>query len=263
MTGSDTPLLARAHGGAAVWGIFVKLAGTETVDLASAAGFDFIVVDVEHSQLGEHEARRSVRHAAAIGLPAVVRVAAVDPAGVNLFLEAGATGVQLSGLRSCAQVRALVAATRYPPDGRRSVSLAQPAAGYGVRPLADHLGASRAAPALLAGQIESGTTDDDLTDIAADLDVLFIGPTDLSVDLGLAGALDHPVVTRRMAEIASVAAARGAVLGGWAAGADGASQLLDLGARYLVIASDLQLLGQTMTEARQSCMLPPPPGARR
>src|ERR671923_970565 len=120
-------------------GLFVKLAATEVIDVAARCGADFVVVDLEHSQLSEADALRLVRHAAAIGLPAFVRVPVLDRGQVNRLLEAGARGIQLSSVRSVAQVEALRAATRYAPEGDRSVSVAHPGAAYGDVPLPEYI----------------------------------------------------------------------------------------------------------------------------
>lgn len=194
-------------------GLFVKLAATEVLDITARSGVDFVVVDLEHSQLSEAEGLRLVRHAAAIGLPALVRIPELDRGAVNRLLEAGARGVQLSTVRSVAQVRALRAATRYAPEGDRSVSLAHPVAAYGEVPLPDYLEAQRLSSPELVIQIETATTDDPLPELlAAGADVAFVGTTDLSVDLGL----DAARVRERVEAIASAAEGAGVELGGFA-----------------------------------------------
>src|SRR3954468_21748336 len=120
-------------------GLFVKLGATEVLDIAARSGVDFVVVDLEHSQLSEADGLRLTRHAAAIGLPALVRLPELDRGAVNRLLEAGARGIQLSTVRRAADVRALRAMTRYAPDGNRSISLAHPQAGYGGTALSDYL----------------------------------------------------------------------------------------------------------------------------
>jgi 2-keto-3-deoxy-L-rhamnonate aldolase RhmA len=194
-------------------GLFVKLAATEVLDITARSGVDFVVVDLEHSQLSEAEGLRLVRHAAAIGLPALVRIPELDRGAVNRLLEAGAHGIQLSTVRSVAQVRGLRAATRYAPEGDRSVSLAHPAAAYGEVPLPDYLDTQRVSPPELVIQIETATTDDPLPELlAAGADVAFVGTTDLSVDLGL----DAARVRERVEAIASAAEGAGVELGGFA-----------------------------------------------
>ncbi|MFE2043900.1 HpcH/HpaI aldolase/citrate lyase family protein [Streptomyces sp. NPDC059477] len=220
-------------------GTFVKLASPDVVELAQAAGCAFVVVDLEHSTLTEQDAVGLVRHAAVCGLPALVRVPEVDAAAVNRLLEAGAAGIQLSMLTRVAQADALVAATRFAPAGRRSVSLANRAARFGAVPLAGFLGAELADPPVLVGQIETARTDP-LPELLAPLDVCFVGSTDLAVDLGLRAG---PAVLREAVDrVADAARRAGVAFGGWAPNR-GAVDELGLGAAgYLVVGSDLQLL---------------------
>jgi 4-hydroxy-2-oxoheptanedioate aldolase len=212
-------------------GVFVKLSSTEVIDMVAAADFQFAVVDLEHSQLSEDDARALVRHARAIGFPALVRIPEPDRGAINRLLEAGAAGIQLSTVRSAAQVRVARSYMRYSPEGSRSISLAHPQAGYGGVPLADYLGAQASDPPLLVAQIETAETDDPLEEIlAARPDVVFIGTTDLTVDLGL----DHARTRARVEEIAAAAQAAEIPLGAFA--------LDDERVVYDLAASDLSLL---------------------
>jgi 4-hydroxy-2-oxoheptanedioate aldolase len=196
-----------------------------------------------------------VRHAAALGLPAIVRIPAVEAGYLNRLLEAGAAGIQLSSLRACSERDALVAASRYPPEGTRSVSLAHPAADYGAVPLGAYLERSSGGP-LLVGQIETATTVDPLEDLLRGLDVAFIGTTDLSVDLGRPGMLDDERVRARVMEIARAAERASVALGAWVANADALAALRGMRLRYVVVGSDLQLLragvASTLAAARRS-----------
>jgi 4-hydroxy-2-oxoheptanedioate aldolase len=219
-------------------GVFIKLSSTEVIDLVAAAGFEFGVVDLEHSQLSEADARALVRHGRAVGLPTLVRIPELDRGTVNRLLEAGAAGIQLSTVRTAAQVSAARAMTRYAPDGARSISLAHPQAGYGAVSLADYLQAQRTESPLVVAQIETAATDDPLEEImAAGPDVAFAGTTDLAVDMGL----DGQRVRARVEEIASAAAAAAIPFGAFA--------LDDERVIYQVLASDLTLLRTALADA--------------
>jgi 4-hydroxy-2-oxoheptanedioate aldolase len=217
-------------------GIFLKLPSTEIVDVVRASPLDFAVVDLEHSQLSEGQARALVRHGAAVGLPLLVRLAELDKGLVNRLLEAGAAGIQLSTVRRVEQIAGLRSAVRYAPAGTRSVSLAHPQAGYGAVALAEYLAAQR--PPLVVAQIETAQTDDPLDELmAAGPDVAFIGTTDLSVDLGL----DAGRVRARVEEIATAAGAAGVALGAFA--------LEDERVSYRLVSSDLALLRAAVARA--------------
>jgi len=227
-------LRARLADGRAL-GTFVKLPALEAIDVC-AASLDFCVVDLEHSQLAEADALRLVRHAAAVGFAAVVRLPEPDRGLVNRLLEAGAAGIQLSSVRRAADVRALRAAASYAPAGERSISLAHAAAGYGAVALRDYLGAVE--PPLLVAQLETRTTDDPLDEIcAAGADVVFLGLTDLLVDCGL----DEAAATARADEIARAAEHAGVALGGFGR---------DERFRYAVVSSDVALLREAVAGVR-------------
>jgi 4-hydroxy-2-oxoheptanedioate aldolase len=240
-----TALSDRLRGGERVIGTFLKLPGPDAAEVLAGAGFDFAIVDREHSQLSDAEARAAVRTLRSLGLPALVRVPALDRGEVNRLLEAGADGIQLSTVRSAAQARGLAQATRYPPAGARSISLAHARAGYGALGLADYLTASDGGSAPLAVlQLETATTDDPLAGIlAAGADVAFIGTTDLLVDV----ELDAEAARRRGDEIAAAAEHVGVPWGGFAADAKAAARLAAQGARYIVVGSDLALLRAACT----------------
>jgi len=227
MPGRVSSLREGLRQGRRLQGTFVKLPAAEVVEIA-AETLDFVVIDLEHSQLAEGDALRLVRHAWALGFPALVRIHELDRAFVNRVLEAGAAGIQLSSVRSSAEVEALREACLYAPAGTRSVSLAHGPARYGATPLADYLDAAE--PPLVVAQIETAATDDPLDAIlAAGPDVAFVGVTDLAVEYGL----DDERVRARVDEVAAAADAAGVAFGGFGD---------DDRYRYAVASSDLALL---------------------
>lgn len=230
-----------------VHGVFLKLPIPDVLDVVAAAGFDFVVVDLEHSALAEGEAIGLVRHADALGLPALVRVPTIDGALINRLLENGAAGIQLSMLRRADQATALVAATRYAPTGARSMSLTHRTASFGTVGLRGYLAAESDDPPLLVGQIETAETDP-LAELIADLDVCFVGTTDLAVDLARTASGDADVA-RAVGQVAAAAAEAGVAFGGWAPSVDHVAALGLGAAAYIVIGSDLQLLAAALRAA--------------
>ena len=222
-----------------VSGLFVKLPSTEVVDIVAGSGLDFLIVDLEHSQLSESDALRLIRHAFTLGFPALARIPAFDRGAVNRLLEAGAAGIQLSTVRRASQVSELRAAVRYAPAGNRSISLTHPLADYGATSLGDYLAQRDPEVPLVVAQIETATTEDPLDEImGAGPDVAFIGTADLSVDFGL----DSDLVQARTEEIVSAAEDAGVV--------PGAYNLGDSRVRYNVSSSDLTLLNSAIGQTR-------------
>jgi 4-hydroxy-2-oxoheptanedioate aldolase len=192
-------------------GIFLKLPSTQVVDLLVLAGYDFVIVDLEHSQLGEPEALGLVRHADVCGLAAIVRIPRLDVGLVNRLLEAGAAGIQLSMVMEAQQVADLQQAMRYAPAGGRSIGNANRPAAYGAIPLKQYIAQQAEHPPLAVIQIETPETRDSLADIvAAGADVLFVGRGDLSV----AFEFDQQLVDQRDQEVRDAARAAGIQVGG-------------------------------------------------
>jgi len=241
-------LRAMLRGGTRVVGTFVKLPVLESIDLVAEAGFDFGLVDLEHAQMDEADALRLIRHARARGLATLVRIAALEGGSVNRLLEAGASGMQLSTVRTAATARGLREACHYPPKGRRSVSLAHPVASYGAVPLIEYLARAAADAPLAIGQIETAATESPLAEIARELDALFIGTVDLTVDMGLPGQASAPAVAARMADIKAAADAAGVPVGVFAPNRAAATALA-AGTKMLVLGSDVQLLGESLRAA--------------
>jgi 4-hydroxy-2-oxoheptanedioate aldolase len=215
-------------------GAFVKLPALEVIEIL-AAELDFAVIDLEHSQLGEGDCLRLVRHAYVLGFPAIVRLPAADRGVVNRLLEAGAAGIQLSTVTRASEVVAARAAAEYAPRGTRSISLSHPLARYGGIPLDEYV-RSQTAP-LIVAQIETMSTEDPLDEIlAAAPDVAFVGVTDITVDAGL----DRDRAAGRIDEILAAAERAGVVTGGFGA---------DERFRYAVVSSDVSLLQEAVAVA--------------
>ncbi|MFG2248926.1 HpcH/HpaI aldolase/citrate lyase family protein [Spirillospora sp. NPDC048823] len=256
VTSPRARLRAALAEGTRVTGTFVKLPVPDVVELCGLTGFDFVVVDLEHSTLTEADAIGLVRHAERCGVPALVRIPEVDAPLICRLLENGAAGMQLSMLGAAAQARALVRATRFAPEGARSVSLANRAAGFGLRSpegssggLKAFLAAERDDPPLLVGQVETPWwRDGDSWDaVIGALDVVFVGGTDLAVSLGTdPGGDDHRAA---VTEIERAAERHGIAFGGWAPSRAAAQGQGLAAARYLVTGSDLQILAAGLEAA--------------
>jgi len=242
------PVLAEMLHERAVVGTFMKLPKAEVVDVLALAGFDFAVLDLEHSQATPVEVRETLLAARANRLPMVVRVATLDSGETNRLLEAGAAGVQLSDVTSAEQASLLRASLNYAPLGSRSISLAQPAARYGAVPLRKYL-ADAQGKSLAIGQLESVDYADGFDAIMSNLDVAFIGPTDLSVAAGTPGNITTGFAATTIDRIELAAARVGTPLGGWAPTAEAAAAMMERGYRYLVVGSDLSMLAASSRQA--------------
>jgi 2-dehydro-3-deoxyglucarate aldolase/4-hydroxy-2-oxoheptanedioate aldolase len=173
-------------------------------------GFDAIWLDQEHAGLTMPQIEQAALAARAAGIDTFVRLAATDYATAMRPLEAGAGGIMAAQVRSAQETEQIVQWTKFQPRGMRGVNSCGIDGRYGTLPFLDY---SRRANAetFLAIQIEHRDAVEDVERIAAvpDVDVLFIGPADLSQSLGIAGQWDHPRLWEAIGRVAAAARTHG------------------------------------------------------
>jgi 4-hydroxy-2-oxoheptanedioate aldolase len=174
-------------GGTAV-GIIVFSGSPMVVEVAAAAGLDFVILDMEHSALDIDRAGHLLRAADAAAITAFVRIPHVDRALINQLLNLGAGGIVLPHANSTNCVE-LLNAMRYSPDGQRGACQITRAAGY-LRGDWKEYARSANAEVMAIALIEDAATLVEFDHFAAlpGIDAYFVGPTDLSIALGVPGA---------------------------------------------------------------------------
>jgi 4-hydroxy-2-oxoheptanedioate aldolase len=207
-------LKARMRAGEVVNGFWVELFSPGAAEVMSAAGYDCAMIDLEHGAADLSDAV-AVMRALHSGCAPLVRVPANDAAWVKRVLDAGAAGVMVPAVSSAEEAAAAVAACHYAPRGIRG--MAAPivrAAGYGAdwRGYVEDIERS----VLAICQVETRAAVENVADIAAveGLDMIFLGPFDLSGSLGHLGEPDHPHVREAIAAVEAAAKAAGCLLGG-------------------------------------------------
>lgn len=229
-------------GDRAALGTWVKLPAIESVELMALAGFDFVVIDLEHAPLSIETASTLIAVAHGRGLCPLVRVPDHSPSWVSRCLDAGAAGVIVPHVDTPAQALDVVASSRFETAGRRGVGPTSRAGSWGMVPMADYLGP--ADPAFVIAQVESDQGLDSAADVIATtgVDAMFIGPADLSVALGK--PVTHPDVAPRVDAVVSACQASGVPVG-TAIGADpaAAAKLATSGYSFVMVSNDATILG--------------------
>ncbi len=174
-------------------GTFINLGSSLTAEMAAQSGFDWVLIDIEHGA-GDHESL--VHQLQAVGgTPAapIVRIAWNDPPRFKRVLDMGASGIMVPYVSSVAEAEQAVASMRYPPRGIRGVAKLNRGSGFGVD-FDDYFAHSHEQLTTVV-QIESREALDCIDGIAAvdGVDVLFVGPLDLSVNLGIPEQFDSPI----------------------------------------------------------------------
>ncbi len=172
-------------------GVWCNLGSSLTVEMAVWAGFDWILLDIEHGS-GDHEMLvHQLQAAARTRASPIVRVAWNEPPRFKRVLDLGAVGVMVPYVNSAAEARLAVASMRYPPQGIRGVARFIRASGFGEE--FDAYFASANENLVTVVQIETEQAVENAREIASvdGVDVLFIGPLDLSVNMGIPQQFEH------------------------------------------------------------------------
>lgn len=226
-------------------GTFAAIPHPMTVEMTVDAGWDFLVIDAEHSQINRGDFEPLLR--AAGTTPAVIRLPGLDSIWINAALDSGAAGILLPRINTAAEARAAIAATRYPPAGERGVGPGR-AAGYGTRieqAIADN------ANTVLALQIESATGLANIDEIAAidGIDAIYIGPGDLALSLGAMGPAGRPALEKAVATIVDSCKRHGRAVGTFCMTPDHLKASIAQGMTFVTLGSDAVFLGRALKDA--------------
>jgi 2-keto-3-deoxy-L-rhamnonate aldolase RhmA len=244
---------ARLKTGEPVVGAFVNLGSALTAEIMAIAGFDWLVFDLEHGAGDEPALLSQLQAVAHTGVAALVRVEGVDSARVLHALDLGADGVLVPRLRSAEEAAACVEFCRY--SGARGVARYNRSWHWG---LSSRTNEDADAEVVCAVQIETAEALADVRAIAAvdGVDVLFVGPADLSKALRLRCPPDDPRLLQRVAAVADAAREHGKAAGVLVGTIAQARAYRDLGFSFLGCGSDGSLLAisaqRTVTELLES-----------
>ena len=221
-------------------GCWCSLASPITTEVLGLAGFDWLLLDGEHSP---NDVLTFIPQLMALkdsGSAPVVRPPWNDAIEIKRLMDAGFYNFLIPMVETVEAARAAVAATRYPPQGIRGVSTSQRGNRYGTIP--DYLQKANDQACVLV-QIESRKGLGAAAEIAAveGVDGVFIGPADLAAALGHLGNAAHPDVQQAIAQIAKAVRGAGKALGTLAAVEADARRYMELGATFVAVGSDLGL----------------------
>jgi len=213
-------------------------------EILGLQGFDALVIDQEHTAHGPETTIAQMRAIAAAGPATIlVRVPDGESRTIKLALDSGAEGIVVPTVESAEEARAIVAACRYPPDGRRGAHHTVARAADWGRSSAEYLH-HYSAQLLIIAMIESERGLNAAADIAAveGIDMLFLGPLDLSASFGCMGDFADPHIADAADHVAHACARRGKWAGSTAFPGFSASRLFALGHGFVTLGSDVTFL---------------------
>ena len=225
------------------FGTWISSSSVVALDALKGLGFDWFMIDTEHANVNPETLAAMVAVLGETGPTPLVRVGNVDPYLVKQALDAGARGVLLPLVNSADEARRVVAYAKYPPQGVRGAAAAA-ASRYGTE-LASYLRSANA-ETLVGVQIETREALTNLEAIAEvdGVDLLFVGPQDLTLSLGLVDDRSHPTVREAMRRVVDACDRHGKVPGTLVITPEEKRAAVELGFRFISLAADVRFLLQ-------------------
>ena len=214
------------------------------VEAAGHAGYDFALLDMEHGPGSFQNLQNLIRAANVAGVCPVVRVPRGTDIWIDRALDVGAGAVLIPQIDTAEQARAVVSAAKFSPVGSRGTCRFVRSAAYGAIPGNEYF--SKAQETVVIIQAEGRKAVENLDEIldVPGIDVIFVGPYDLSSSLGHVGEIDHPEVTACIKEIIAKANSKGVKLGCFADTVEGGKKWRDLGVKFIGYSCDTYLFYQ-------------------
>jgi len=227
-------------------GAWCNLASSITTEMAARLGFDWILIDQEH---GPGDSMTLMHQIQAIGdrpSAPIVRIAWNEMVRFKRALDLGAAGIMIPYIQTADKAARAVGYLRYPPEGQRGVASSPRATGFGMDFETYFPEANR--NLLTVTQIETGKAVKNAGEIAAvdGVDVLFVGPMDLSISVGLPGRFDDPDYRAMLTTVASAARDAGKAAGILLPSGHLLEMVYDMGFRFVAVGSDGGMVMQGM-----------------
>lgn len=231
-----------------VFGIFSKTSDSAFVEAAGIAGLDFIILDMEHGASTLETIGHHIRAALLTGMAPIVRVKGVDHHAIGSVLDLGAVGVQIPNISTVEDAQIAINSARFHPIGERGVCRFVRAANYGQTSKEEYFKVAN--DTILVLQIEGKQGIENLNSILnlKGIDILFVGPYDLSQSLGTPGEIDSEAVQKCVQKVTTLAENKAVTLGVFADTPENYKQLTKMGFRYLSYSVDVSLFRDSVTE---------------
>ena len=233
-------------------GVFSKTSDPAFIEAMGYAGMDYVIIDLEHGPNSVQSVQNLIRGAQVAGLMSIVRVKESCASVQSEVLDIGAGGIQVPQITTKAEAEAVIKRTKFSPVGERGVCRFVRAANYSAKDRFEYFKDANEAVTIL--QIEGQEGIDNIEDILSveGIDVLFIGPYDLSQSLGVAGQIEHPLVEQKMLEIVELCAKKGITVGTFVDTVANAQKWKKLGVKYISYSVDVGIFCDAVSQIVKS-----------
>jgi 4-hydroxy-2-oxoheptanedioate aldolase len=229
--------------GKVVFGPFLKFTDPAVVEIMGFAGFDFVIIDAEHGPISMQNAQNMIRAAEIVKITPVIRVGNNDEALILRALDIGAQGIEIPQINSKPDAVRAVKSVKYSPQGERGVCRYVRAANYSSMDKFEYFKSANNETMIIA-HIEGVEGINNLDEIlsVSGIDVIFIGPYDLSQSLGIPGQVNNSLVVEKMKEVVLKCKQNKVAVGTFADDVGTAKSWVSLGVQYMSFSVDVGIL---------------------
>ncbi len=229
----------RISNGKCVYGMFMKTSDPMFVEAAGLSGFDFVILDNEHGPVEIENQQNNIRAAEARSTVPIIRLKDKAENTISKALDIGAYGIQVPQIKTAKEAEDVVKYAKFYPYGMRGVCRFVRAADYSATDRNEYFEDSK--NVLIILQLEGIDAIKNLDEIleVEGIDILFIGPYDLSQSLGLPGQVNNPVVVEEMKKIVAKAKLKNKVIGTFIDTPEDLEMWRGLGLQYLSYSVDV------------------------
>jgi 4-hydroxy-2-oxoheptanedioate aldolase len=214
------------------------------VEIVGLTGFDFVILDMEHGPVTIQQQQNNIRAAISRDLLPIIRSKDINENTIGSILDIGSCGIQVPQVKTAAQARQVVEYSKYYPYGMRGVCRFVRAADYSTMERNTFFENSK--DIIIIIQLEGKEAISNLDEILSidGIDILFIGPYDLSQSLGVPGQIDHPIVIEKVNEISKKAQNSGKIVGTFVDTIQNAVKWKKAGIQYLSYNTDAGIFSE-------------------
>jgi 4-hydroxy-2-oxoheptanedioate aldolase len=240
-----------------LFGLFLDLGSPLSSELCAIAGYDWLLLDLEHGAATEDQLLIHLHAIQSTGTAALVRRQSGERMRIGRALDAGADGIMVPRLEDSIAAAEAVSFLPYPPDGVRGVAMRTRGAGLGRLGHADVRSLNETITGIIQVESPGAVRDADAIAALPGVDVLFVGPTDLSHSLGVPGRFDHPAYRAALAAVVAACAEHGKAPGILLYDLSSIAVHRELGFRFIGIGADGALVAQGARAALATVGRPP------
>jgi 2-keto-3-deoxy-L-rhamnonate aldolase RhmA len=237
-------------GGLAVGTMISEIRNPNLAYLLAQCGFDFFIIDNEHGSYSPETISNMIAAARGAGVLTIVRIPEIRRENILKPLDCGAAGLLVPQVNTADQAKEIMTHAKYPPLGNRGVALSRPHSLY-TRPKADQYLVQANEATFIAVQAESPEAIQNLESIATTpgVDAIFVGPTDLSVSLGIPGQVTHPDEIQAIDRVVEVCQKNGITPGIHMSNLEMLGAWIKKGMRFVTFSSDVDLLARAAADS--------------